>query len=127
MEFQRNLRDFVQEQSRAVGQLKTANPVVHSTRKRPFHMSEELAFEQLSWDCSAIHLHHGASLTLASLVDGLRDQLLSRSRFARDQNRALGGCDQIALPEDPLKRSALPDDATKRVGSFDLLLQILVF
>ena len=73
-------------------------------------MSEELAFNQLLWNCGAVHLDDGSAAPGAFAMKGPGDQLLSGAALAGDENRRLA-CH--------LQTVHLQDDGTHRLTGSD--------
>ena len=88
-------------------------------RKGPFHMAEQFALDQRFGNGSAVECDKGAVLSGAAVMDGLGNQLFSRSAFSRNQDIGLGGSHLIqeivkgqhlgTLANDIIKMVAIPD------------------
>jgi hypothetical protein len=88
LQARRRLRDLVQEERAAVGDLEEALLVGDRAREGAALVAEELALEDALGERGAVHGHEEAVRTRAPVVDGARDQLLARARLALDQDGA---------------------------------------
>src|SRR5215510_2842314 len=94
--------DFVEEQRALMSLVQTALPVADRTRKRAFHVSEELRFQKRLWNSAAVQGHETLHPARAVLVDGPGDDFLAASRLAGDQNRAVcrrDGFEELKEPD----------------------------
>ena len=66
----------------------------------------------------------GLSLRRLRLVNFVRDQFLAGAGFAENQNRSVGGRDEINLAGDLPQRRALADQIAERFGFNDFFLEI---
>jgi hypothetical protein len=83
LDLRRQVADFVQENRPAICRFKTPQAPLCRTGEGAFLVTEELGSNQQWWDCGTIHTDKCPIRTLRSLVDGARNQLLSRTGFAR--------------------------------------------
>jgi len=60
-------------------------------------------------------------------VDGPREQLLARARFAEKQDRRIGRCDDLHLLERPVQRGTVADDVLERLLAPNLALEVQAF
>src|SRR5262249_28685053 len=94
---ERHFADLIEEQRAAIRQFKAAGFVPERSRKSPFHVPEEFALEETFGNRAAIQLDQGTLASRALLVDGSRDQLLSRPAFSGDQDGSVGRRDELNL------------------------------
>ena len=85
-----HITDFIQEKGAPVCLLELADALLGGTGKTPLFMTEELTFNKLRRNGSAVHFHHSPGSTLAPLVDPLGYEFLARSCLARNQHTRLG-------------------------------------
>ena len=98
----RHLRDLVEEQRAAVGQLERALPPRDRAGERALLVAEQLRLEQRVGNRRAVERHERLRRARAELVDGLRDQFLAGARLAADQHRGAAS----ARPARPAGRSS---------------------
>src|SRR6185436_17268063 len=89
LEIETHLRDFVQQQSPAVGSLERALSPGGGAGEGPLLVPEERALDQALRHRGAVHRDEGRLSTRALLMDRARDQLLARPRFSLEQHRGL--------------------------------------
>src|SRR5262249_55269911 len=99
--------DLVQENRRALRQLKTSNLPGERTSICPFFTTEQLAFDQRSWHRRAIHTHQVPAPPRTQVVNRVSDELFARPGFAREQNRRVSLCHLIDQRQNLTKRPAL--------------------
>src|SRR5207244_10751105 len=85
---------------------------------------EELALEQTRRNGGAVELHERTVAAVASVVDGPREQLLARARFAEKQDRRIGRCDDLHLLERPAQCGTVADDVLERLLVPNLALEV---
>jgi hypothetical protein len=85
-----HVRDLVQEDRAAVGQLELAALLRRGARERTLFVAEQLGLDQLLRNGRAVHFHKGPARAPALQVDLTRHQLLAGSVVAGDQNPAVG-------------------------------------
>ena len=88
-----------------------AHLVLDGPSEGAFHMSEQLALNELLRDGGAVHFHKRLLGAPAHQVQGMRHQLFSRAAFAVDENAAAGGRRQCQLLSQRLHGHAFADDA----------------
>ena len=125
LEFERHFADFIQEQRAAIGQLESADTVLHRSRKGATDVAEEFALEQFARDGGAVHTHERGRCARAAVVDGAGDQFLACARFSEDEHVGVGGSHHFDLGEHLLEHGTAADDGAVIAAQF--LLQILVF
>src|SRR6266566_3190738 len=117
---ERDLRHLVEEEGAALGGAEDAVVVVHGAGERPAPVAEELAVEQRLGEPRAVDGDEGMGGECAPLVDGARDQLLSRAALAAHQDRALVPGDGVDDAVGLLHRRALADQLAEAVQPPDL-------
>ena len=78
--------------------------------KRSFHMSKKFALHQAGRYRAAIHFHQRTFLALAPIVNRPRDQFFSRTGFAIDQYRRIGGRHLLHFTQHRQQRRAVSGD-----------------
>src|SRR6202040_1781323 len=122
----RQFADFIEEQRTAIGQFKTARLVLECAGKRPFYVPKELALEKTFRHRAAIQFDQRAFASRALLVDGPRDELLTRAAFPGDQEGGIGRRTGLnRLP--PLSQSGTsPDDVAEILFGANLAEQVSI-
>ena len=83
-----HVADFIQKQSASVRRLESSYPLNYSTGERASLMAKQFAFQQVYWNRGAVQLNEWACPAFTLHVDRTRDQFLTRSCFALDENCA---------------------------------------
>src|SRR5262249_2837754 len=78
--------DLVQEERARVGQLEAAFAFGYRAGEGAALVAEEFRFHQRLGDGRTVDRHEGARDARAELMNGVRNDLLARARFAGDQN-----------------------------------------
>src|SRR5215468_2413213 len=105
-----HVRDLVEEQRTAIGQLELAAPSCHRAGEGAALVAEELGLDQLLGDGGAVHLHERAIGARGAGVYGPGHQLLARPAVAVDQHAARGGRGDVDLLAQLLDGCALAHD-----------------
>ena len=108
---QRHVADFVQKQRAAVGVLELAHAIGRGVGKRPAHVAEQLALQDVLAQGGAVERHERLVLARAVLMDGLGDQLLARAGVALDQHAGVGRGDPLEPVDHVVHLRAVADDA----------------
>ena len=82
----RHVRDFVEEQRSAVGELEAAHAIGARVGKRAAHVAEQLALEHRFGDAARVHRHHRARRARRQRVNGLGDEPFARAVLACNQH-----------------------------------------
>src|SRR5262249_11447457 len=127
LELERDLADLVKEQRGAVGHLEAADFLGDGAGEGAPLVPEELALEETRRNGGAGELHERAVAAVAAVVDGPREHLLARARFAEKQYRRIGGCYDLRLPERPAQRGTVTDDVLERLLVPNLALEVQAF
>src|SRR6202040_2782935 len=122
----RQFADFIEEQRTAIGQFKTARLVLERACKRPFYVPKELALEKTFRHRAAIQFDQRAFASRALLVDGPRDELLSRAAFPGDQDGSIGRRNELNLLHHLSQAGTSPDDVAEILFGADFIEQISV-
>jgi hypothetical protein len=77
-------------------------------------VTEQLTFQKIERDRSAIKLYESAPTALTCIVNGMCDEFLSRSGFPFDENSRVCGRYLLHLLENSFKSSAIADDPLER-------------
>src|SRR5262245_59550428 len=86
LQHHRHLGDLVQKERARVGQLETALAFGYRAGEGAALVAEEFRFHQRLGDGRTVDRHEGARDAGAELMNGVRNDLLARARFAGDQN-----------------------------------------
>src|SRR5579862_8633194 len=97
-----------------------------SAPERPFYVAKELALEKTFRHRAAIQFDQRAFASRALLVDGARDQLLSRTAFPGDQDGRIGRRNEFHLPHNLSQAGTSPDDVAEVLFAADLIEQVRV-
>src|SRR5229473_4960624 len=127
LQFKRNFSDFVQENRTAVGHFEAANALRDRSRECALLVSEQLAFEQACRNGRAVELHEGLRAPWAQIMNGTRDQFLSRACLPVNQHRRIRRRNGSHVFEDFAQRSAISDDLGKIHFRADFIFQIQLF
>ena len=82
----RHVADLIKKQRPAISVFKFTLPVADRIGESTFNVSKQFAFHQVFSHRSGIDRHKWLLLARAVLMDGLRHDVLARTRFASDQN-----------------------------------------
>ena len=80
MHLEGHFTDFIQKERAVVALLETSNSLAMRSGERAFLVSEELALQEIFRDGRAIDRQKALAAPRAVVVDGPRDELLSRTR-----------------------------------------------
>src|SRR5215475_1268552 len=108
-------------------EFKAALALFNGARKRAPLVAEHLTFQESGRNCRAVHLHQRVIAAAAEIMKCARDQLLSGSRLAKNQNGRVGGSDGLYILKRPLERRARTNDLFEVVFSANLFLMIKFF
>src|ERR1700716_3315461 len=92
LQLERKLRNFVEEHCPSAGDFEQAALERPRIRERARLMSEQLAFQQRFGDRGAIDSYERLGRALTRGVDATREQLLTRARFADQQDGHAATC-----------------------------------
>ena len=95
--------------------------------ERALLVTEKLGGNQRWWDYRAIHRDERPLRACGSFVNGPRDQLLSRTGLAQDQNCRIGRRNLSDLTQYSAQRFRRTDDVLKHRVTVDLLSQCQIF
>src|SRR6202022_2472309 len=87
--------NLVEQEGTLLGQFKTSGTPLHGACEGAFFVAKNLAFDQGLGNRGTIHRDKRLVLAWTQLMNGLRDQLFSRSALAGDQHRGGTGGDQF--------------------------------
>ena len=122
----RHVSDFVEKYRAAVGLFEPANTGLYRTSESAFHVTEQLRFQQVLRNRTAIDADHFLVFALAVEVDRFRNELFSRSRFALDENGTVETRNGIHEFEDAMHGPAGTNDVVEAVFLVELFPQVLV-
>src|SRR5690606_7464329 len=128
-----HLRDLVEEERAAVGELEAAGLLVNGASEGALLVTEELVLEDLAGEGAAVDRDEGALLAGRLLVDRAGDELLAGPALPHDQHAGTGGGDGLddgvdlphllGLPEHlAVAGEALEAPLELAVGRLDLVL-----
>ncbi len=115
-----HLRDLVQEDRAAVGQLEIAGPAGHRSGERALLVTEQLALEQGLRNGRAVHRHERPLRPLRHLVDGAGHQLLAGAGLPHDQHGGGAGCGHLDEAVNLLHRGAHPEERPEPAALLEL-------
>src|SRR3977135_3981490 len=127
LDFRWQVAYFVQENRPAVRRFKTPQAPLRRTCEGSFLVTEELGSNQRCGDGGAIHTNKCPFPAIGSLVDGARNQLLSRAGLAQNQDGGIRMCHLADLAEHFTQRFGGADYVLKHRVTIDLLSQHEVF
>ena len=127
LELERDVADFVEEKSAAIGEFEAADFLVDGAGEGAAFVAEEFGFEQAGGNGGAIHFDEGALFARAEIVDGARDDFFAGAGFAEDENGAAGGRDEFDLGHDAANRGAVADDFFEIVGAANFFFEVELF
>src|SRR5258708_16195334 len=107
---QRQAEYSMQKSCTEVSQYQAANSISQGSTERPLDMAEELTFEQLPRDRSAIDLDQWTVAPQAPFVDRAGHPLFSDSGFAKDKRGGIGRSDHLDLLEHAMYSGASTED-----------------
>src|SRR5262245_41144583 len=113
LESRAHLRDLVEENGAAVGQLEEARFALVRAGEGPLLVAEELALHQRLGDGRAVDGDERPLAPIRHLMNGPSDQLLARPRLAGEQYRCVAGPGQFDQPIDLLHRRARAQDGAE--------------
>ncbi len=113
LEGERQFPDLVQEESSAGGRLDQARLSRMGSGESPLLVAKELALDEIFRKPGTVDRHKGLVGPRRKLVDGLGDQLLSRSGLSQEKNGGGLGGHLVNVGQHARKRKGLPD---KSVG-----------
>ena len=122
----RHLRNLVEEQRAAVGQLEAAQPPFGRAGERAPLVAEDLALEQGVGNRRAVEGDERRGSARAQLVNGLRHQFLAGAGFAQQQHRGRRRRRLFQHVIEGAHRGAVPDDAAEPPALVQLAPQRLV-
>jgi hypothetical protein len=102
--------DLIQEQGTAVGQLKPAQAISHSTRESALSVAEQLALNQLTRNGTTVDRHKWTGGPRALGMQSLRHQLFARATLAGDQGCRRRGCQSFDQVTQKLGGLAVTND-----------------
>src|SRR6201993_1829309 len=89
LQAERQVTDFVQEESAVISHFESANFLCHGPGKGTLLVPEQLALQEIEGYGSTVKLHAGASPACTQIVNCMGDQFLPRSGFSQDQHRGI--------------------------------------
>ncbi len=113
LKLQREVADLVQEDRPAVCQFEPALPIGRRAGKCTALVTEELAFDECRRERGAVDAHEVVPLPPAVCVNGPREQFFARSRFAEQQDRAVGWRNLLQASQCDVQRQTGADDIVK--------------
>src|SRR5690606_25237155 len=108
LELGSELRDLVEEEGAAGGELDPAAASRDGAGEGALLVAEELALEQRLRESGAVHRDEGAGRALAPAVQRARDDLLPGAALAEQQHGRLGRSDFAERFDDRLHRRVAP-------------------
>ena len=81
-----HVADFIQKQRTLISRHELARIIAHRAGEAPFHMAEQLAFDECVGNGGAVHRHERMRGAFAVQVNGASHQLLTGAAFSGDQH-----------------------------------------
>ena len=117
LELQRQLRDLVEEDGRAVRQLEAPGLAGQGPGVGALLAPEQLRLDQGRGQRRAVELDHGPVLAPAPAMEEVGEQLLPGARLAQQQDGGIGRRDVLHLAQHPLQGRRVADDLARlRLG-----------
>ena len=107
---QRNVRDLVEKQAAAVGELEAADAVAFGIGERAAHVAEHLRLEHRFRNAAHVDLDQRLARTRGARMQPARDDALAGAVLAEDQHVRIGRRDAIELREHALHRRRFGDE-----------------
>src|SRR5438477_5634471 len=92
---QRHVANFIKEERTSLSSAEGAGTIRRRAGKRTLDMAEELAFEELAWNCSAVDGNKRLAAAAAIPMERASDEFLAGPGFAEDED----GC--VAVGHEP--------------------------
>src|SRR5215471_6867327 len=86
LKFKRDVPDFVQKERALIRQFETSRLLRDCSGERAFLMTKQFTFQKSKRDGCAIQFYKSSIPAAAQLVNSARDQFLTGSRLAQNQN-----------------------------------------
>src|SRR5215471_51277 len=118
-----HLRDLIEEDGAAVGQLEEARLALVRAREGALLVTEELALHQRLGNGRAVDGDERSLAAHRHLMNGPGDQLLARSRLSGDEHRRVAGSRQLDQPIHLLHRRARTQDGPEAAALPELPAQ----
>ena len=127
LQVESHLRNFVQQQRAAVGALEGALDPLDRAGKGALLVAEEGRLDQALGERGAVELDKRFVTTVALVVNGAGEQLLSGARFTLQQHRGAGRSGHGNRLQDPPNRRRVADDLPFVPELHHFLAERLVF
>src|ERR1700722_3442148 len=124
LHLQRQIADLVEKKRTAVCQLKAPDSIRHGSAKGTLNVAEQLAFEQLSGNRTAVELDQGTLTPRTVLMDGAGHQLLADAGLAQNKYGSICWRDHFNLLEDAADSGAAAQNFVSAGCVLNLLTQI---
>ena len=82
--------DLIQKKGAVIGQLEFADAAFEGAGETATFMTEQFAFDEVSWDGGAVDLYHQLAFPRGGRVDGAGYQLFSRACFSYEEDGGIG-------------------------------------
>ena len=121
----RHVRDLVEKQGAAVGELEAPHAVGWRIGERAAHVAEQLALEHRLGDAARVHRHHRPAGSRRQRVDRLSDEPFAGAVLARDEDVRIGRRRPLDELDNRLHRGRSRDQRRRAVeaqagGAFEL-------
>ena len=125
LQVQRQIIDLVDEQCAAGGAFDVAVVFAHGAGESSPFVPEQLALQERSRKRGAVQRHEGTVTARTQIMEGTRNQFLSRAAFAADQDRVVPRGDEAYRLRELAHRGGIADDRAL-LELLDLAAQLLV-
>ena len=126
LSFERQFRNFVQEQRASVGVFESSDAPFRGAGERSLHMSEQFAFHQPRRNGRAVHFHQRPVAPGTKIVNRPGHQFFTRSGLSVDENRGRRGCHQLNSLGQLAELGAGADHFAQIVLGSDFIQQVRV-
>ena len=124
LQLQRNISNFVEQQSPLIRQFQSADLLAHRSGEGSLLVAEQLAFQQSRGNGGAVHLDEAALLAPAHVVNHPRYAFFAGPGFPGDQDGGIGVGDGGRVLQYTFQGWAVTDDIVGPVRGADFVLQI---
>src|SRR5688500_2890263 len=129
LECRRHLADFIHEERAALRRREQSFLVTHRAREAALYMPEQLGFEQVFRKRARVDRIERTALALRQLMDVPRENFLTRTALAGDENRRIRGRDHLGELQNVQEVPVLTHRtrAMRRITPADLAFQRFIF
>ncbi len=119
-----DITDFIKKQGALISKFQSLDFLADGAGKSALFMTKQFAFEQPGRNSRTIEFHECTLLAPAVIVNGPRNQFLSRTGVAQQKHGRIAGRDRFYQFENVLQGRTCPDNLLKVHLAADLFFQI---